>query len=42
MLFKDTTAVYCENRTKHTLWQNAEFQRVKAGGSYSDRLELNG
>jgi hypothetical protein len=38
MLFGETVAVYSENRTEHkyTLWQNAEFWYVKAGGTYSN------
>jgi thioredoxin-related protein len=34
LLFKETTAVYCENK-KNTLWENAEFNNVKEGDTYS-------
>jgi hypothetical protein len=37
MLFRETVAVYCENRTEHTnafCGQNAEFWYVKRGGTY--------
>jgi hypothetical protein len=37
VLFKAIIAVYCENHTKHThtlCGQNAEFNCVKAGGTY--------
>jgi hypothetical protein len=39
MLFGETVAVYCENRTEHTdtlCEQNAEFLHVKAGGTYTN------
>jgi hypothetical protein len=39
MLFGETAAVYCENRTEHTdtlCGQNAEFQCAKARGTHSD------
>jgi hypothetical protein len=39
MLFGETVAVYCENQTENTntlCGQNAEFQCVKAGGTYSN------
>jgi hypothetical protein len=39
MLFRETVAVYCENHMEHTdtlCGQNAEFECVKAGGTYSD------
>jgi hypothetical protein len=37
MLFRETLAVYCENRTEHTMCgQNAEFWYVKAGGTYTN------
>jgi hypothetical protein len=39
MLFRETVAVYCENHTEHTntlYGQNAEFQYVKAGGTYNN------
>jgi hypothetical protein len=39
ILFGETVAVYCENRTEHTntlCGQNAEFWFVKAGDTYSD------
>jgi hypothetical protein len=38
MLFRETVAVYCENRTEHTntlRGQNAEFWYVKASGTYA-------
>jgi hypothetical protein len=44
-LFRETVAVYCENHTEHkdTLCgQNAGFQCVKAGGTYSDHWALKG
>jgi hypothetical protein len=40
MLFKETVAVYCENHTEHknTLCgQNAEFECVKANGTYTNQ-----
>jgi hypothetical protein len=41
MLFRDTVAVYCENRTEHTdtlCGQNTEFWDIKAdGGTYRYR-----
>jgi hypothetical protein len=43
MLFRETVAVYCENRTEHrnTLReQNAEFRYVKSGGTYSKHQTL--
>jgi hypothetical protein len=46
MLFMETVAVYCENRTEHrdTLCgQNTEFfWYIKAGGIYSDHWALKG
>jgi hypothetical protein len=39
MLFGETVAVYCENHTEHTntlCGQNAEFQYVKASGTYTN------
>jgi hypothetical protein len=39
MPFREAVAVYCENDTEHTnthCLQNAEFQYVKAGGTYSN------
>jgi hypothetical protein len=39
MLFGETIAVYCENHTEPTntlCGQNAEFECVKAGGTYTD------
>jgi hypothetical protein len=39
MLFAETVAVYCENRTEHTdtlCGQNAEFWYVKTGGTYTN------
>jgi hypothetical protein len=45
MLFRETVAVYCENHTEHmnTLrGQNAEFQCVKAGGTYNNHWALEG
>jgi hypothetical protein len=44
MLFGETVAAYCENRTEHTdtlCGQNAEFWCVKAGGTYSNHCSLN-
>jgi hypothetical protein len=38
MLFGETIAVYCENRTEHTdtlCGQNVEFFKVKALGIYN-------
>jgi hypothetical protein len=45
MLFRETVAVYCENRTEHTnalCVQNAVFYYVKAGGTYSNHWALKG
>jgi hypothetical protein len=45
MLFREIVTVYCDNNTEHanTLrGQNSEFQYVKAGGTYSNRLALKG
>jgi hypothetical protein len=45
MLFGETVAVYCENYTEHTntlCGQNALFQCVKAGGTYSNHWALKG
>jgi hypothetical protein len=45
MLFGETVAVYCENRTEHTdifCGQNAVFKCVKEGGTYSDHWALMG
>jgi hypothetical protein len=45
MLFQETVAVYCENRTEQTnalCGQNAEFWYVKTGGTYSDHWALKG
>jgi hypothetical protein len=45
MLFKESVAVYCENRTEHTdtiCGQNAEFWYVKGGGTYSNHWALKG
>jgi hypothetical protein len=39
MLFRETVAVYCENRTEHTntlSGQTAEISNAKAGGMYDD------
>jgi hypothetical protein len=39
MLFRETVALYSENHTEHTntlCGQNAEFQFVKAGGTYTN------
>jgi hypothetical protein len=39
MLFGETVAVYYENNTEHIAilcGQNAEFWRVKAGGTYTN------
>jgi hypothetical protein len=43
MLFGETVAVYCGKPTEHTntlCGQNAEFQYVKAGGTYSNHWAL--
>jgi hypothetical protein len=43
MLFGETVAVYCENRTEHTdtlYGQNAAFWYVKAGDVYSNHSAL--
>jgi hypothetical protein len=43
MLFREIIAVYCENDTEHTntpCGQNAGFQYVKAGGTYSNHWAL--
>jgi hypothetical protein len=45
MLCRETIAVYCENYMKHTntlCEQNAEFQYVKTGGTYSNHWALKG
>jgi hypothetical protein len=45
MLFGETVAVYCENRTEHTdtlCGQNAEFWYVEAVDTYSNHLALKG
>jgi hypothetical protein len=45
MLFRETVAVYCENNEKNTdtlCGQKAEFERVKAGGMYSNHWALKG
>jgi hypothetical protein len=44
MLYRETVAVYCENHTEHTntLWADAEFWYVKAGGTYSNHQALKG
>jgi hypothetical protein len=45
MLFRETVAVYCENRTEHTntlCGQNAAFWYVEASGAYSNHWYLNG
>jgi hypothetical protein len=39
MRFRETVAVYCENHTEHTntlCGQKAEFEYIKAGGTYSN------
>jgi hypothetical protein len=39
MVFGETVAVYCENRTDHTntlCGQDVEFWYVKAGGTYTN------
>jgi hypothetical protein len=44
MLFRETVAIYCENRTEHTntlCVQNAEFLYVKAGDTYSITPKFN-
>jgi hypothetical protein len=43
MLFRETVAVYCENRTEHAdtlCGKNAEYAR--AGGTYSNHWALKG
>jgi hypothetical protein len=43
MLFRETVSVYFENHTEHTnrlCGQNAEYWYVKAGGTYSNHLDL--
>jgi hypothetical protein len=43
MLFGETIAVYCENRTLHTntlCGQNVELYYVKAGGIYNNHWAL--
>jgi hypothetical protein len=45
MLFRETVAVYFENRTGHTdtlCGQNAESWCVNAGGTYSNHWALKG
>jgi hypothetical protein len=45
LLFRETVAVYCENRTEHTdtlCGQNAQFFKVKACGTYSYHSASNG
>jgi hypothetical protein len=46
MLFREIVTVYCDNNTEHAAntlrGQNSEFQYVKAGGTYSNRLALKG
>jgi hypothetical protein len=45
MLFGETVTVSCENHTEHTntlCGQNAEFQYVKTGGTYSKHGALKG
>jgi hypothetical protein len=45
MLYRETVAVYCENDTENTYilcGQNAEFWRVKTGGTYSNHWALKG
>jgi hypothetical protein len=45
MLFRETIAVYYETYMKHTntlYGQKAEFQCVKAHGTYSDHWTLKG
>jgi hypothetical protein len=45
MLLRETFAVYCHNRTKHTntlCEQNSEFRYVKEGGTYSNHWVLRG
>jgi hypothetical protein len=44
ILFRETIAVYCENRTKHTSTlsgRDENFQYVKAGGTYSNQGFVN-
>jgi hypothetical protein len=43
MLFRETVAVYCENRTEHTntctlCGQNGEIWYVKASGTYNNHF----
>jgi hypothetical protein len=43
MLFSETVAVYCENRTEHInilCGQKAEFYYVKLGVTYSNHYSL--
>jgi hypothetical protein len=45
MLFGETVAVYCENRTEHAdtlCGQNAEFYCVIVSGTYSNHRALAG
>jgi hypothetical protein len=45
MLFAETVAVYCENRTEHTdtlYGHNTELRYVKTGWKYIDQLTLKG
>jgi hypothetical protein len=45
MLFGETVVVYCGNHTEHTVTlcgQNAGFNYVKAGGTYSNHWALKG
>jgi hypothetical protein len=45
MLFGETVAVYCDNRTEHTdtlCGQNGEFWCVKVCGIYSNHWALKG
>jgi hypothetical protein len=45
MLFRETVAVYCENRTEHTntlCGQNSKFFNIKVGRACSKRCALKG
>jgi len=41
-MFRDIIAVYCENRTKHTVWVNGGIISVTDSGEYFYHLDLNG
>jgi hypothetical protein len=44
MLFRETIAIYCGNHREltDTLWHNAKFYYVRAGGTYSNQWALKG